>query len=128
MRAKLKEAEAGAATIMDSPEHARALSLLASETRKTNGLFLQGYARNVDGLRANYELFRQGKTPEGKTITSKLLKAILSSPDQRYDSQKIDGSALPPFDEANVQVGASAFFGAVESDGYFFKGFSTRSK
>lgn len=127
LRAKLKEAEAGAATIMDSPEHAQVLSLLASETRKTNGLFMQGYARNVDGLRANYELFRQGKTPEGKTITSKLLKAILSSPDQRYDSQKIDGSALPPFDEANVQIGASAFFGAVESDGYFFKGFSVRS-
>ncbi|MBR5242864.1 MAG: hypothetical protein IKW13_01385, partial [Thermoguttaceae bacterium] len=127
LRAKLKETEAGAATIMDSPEHERVLALLASETRKTNGLFIQGYARNVDGLRANYELFRQGKTPEGKTITSKLLKAILSSPDQRYDSQKIDGSALPPFDEANVQVGASAFFGSVESDGFFFKGFSVRS-
>ena len=127
LRAKLKETEAGAATILDSSEHQRVLALLASETRKTNGLFMQGYARNVDGLRANYELFRQGKTPEGKTISSKLLKAILSSPDQRYDSQKIDGSALPPFDEANVQIGASAFFGAVESDGYFFKGFSIRS-
>ncbi|MBQ6829123.1 MAG: hypothetical protein IJO46_14025, partial [Thermoguttaceae bacterium] len=109
--AKLKETEAGAATIMDSPEHAQVLKLLASETRKTRGLFLQGYARNVDGLRANYELFRLGKTPEGKTISSKLLKAILSSPDQRYDSQKLDGSALPPFDEANVKIGASAFFG-----------------
>lgn len=125
--AKLKESTSNAATILDSPEHARAMELLSAETRKTRGLFLQGYARNVDGLRANYELFRQGKTPEGKTFTSKILKAILSSPDQRYDAQKFDGSALPPFDEANVKIGSSAFFGAVESDGYFFKGFSTRS-
>ncbi len=126
--AKLKESTSNAATILDTPEHARAMELLSAETRKTRGLFLQGYARNIDGLRANYELFRQGKTPEGKTFTSKILKAILSSPDQRYDAQKFDGSALPPFDEANVEIGSSAFFGAVESDGYFFKGFSTRSE
>ena len=126
--AKLKESEKGGASILDAPEHARAIELLSAETRKTHGLFLQGYARNVDGLRANYELFRQGKTPEGKTFTSKILKAILSSPDQSYNAQKFDCSALPPFDEANVKVGSRVFFGAVESDGYFFKGFSTRSE
>ncbi len=128
LSAKLKEAKNGAATIADSPEHARAVKLLQAETQKTNGLFIQGYARNIDGLRANYELFRQGKTPQGKTLSSRLLKALLSAPDQRYDAQKFDGSALPPFDEAGVEVGSSAFFGAVESDGFFFKGFSFRAE
>ncbi len=126
--AKLKEAKNNAASIADSPEHARAVEILRAETQKTNGLFIQGYARNVDGLRANYELFRLGKTPEGKTLSSKLLKTLLSAPGQRYDAQKLDGSALPPFDEAGVKVGSSAFFGSVESDGFFFKGFSIRSK
>lgn len=132
LRAKLQTtANGSSSSIVDSPWHQRAVEILDAETAKTNGLFIQGYGRNVDGLRANYELFRQGKTPEGKTLTSKLVNAIINAPDQAGNAQKqrlpkIDGSTLPPFDEIVDKIGFNAFFGALEDDGYFYKGFSVR--
>ncbi len=136
LRAKLQETANGAGTsIVDSPWHRRAVAILDAETAKTNGLFIQGFGRNVDGLRANYELFRQGKTPQGKTLTSKIVNAIINAPDQAAANKtrtngapkiEIDGSTLPPFDEIVDTIGFNAFFGALESDGYFYKGFSVR--
>ena len=115
---------------MNSAEHRRAMQYLAKETAAQSGIFIQGYGRNIDGLRENYELFRQGKTPEGKTLGAKVLNAILTPPGQTTPRKpKFDGSALPPFDDSFVQnVGFNLFFGVVEEDGLFFKSFSVGSE
>ncbi len=122
-------ANASADVVLNTPEHRRAMRFLANEPAVANGLFALGYGRNVDGIRENYELFRQGKTPQGKTLGAKLLNAILTQPGQKeVRTPKFDGSALPPFDETMVKnVGFNLFFGVVENDGFYFKGFSARS-
>ncbi len=117
-----------ASPILDSPSYQRALKQLAQEEASADGLFIQGYGRNIDGFRENYELFRQGKTPQGKTLSAKLFNLILSPPDQQgVREARFDGSKLPPFDESMAEsVGYNLFFGVVEKDGYFLKGFSVR--
>lgn len=131
LQKKLQEVDAtGKDSIMNSAEHRRAMQYLAKETAAQSGIFIQGYGRNIDGLRENYELFRQGKTPEGKTLGAKVLNAILTPPGQTTPRKpKFDGSALPPFDDSFVQnVGFNLFFGVVEEDGLFFKSFSVGSE
>ena len=102
------------------------MQLLAQEPAAQSGIFVRGYSRNVDGLRENYELFRQGKTPQGNTFGAKLLNLVLTPPDQKTTREvKFDGSTLPPFDESLAStIGFSAFFGVVEKDGLFWKGYS----
>ena len=115
-------------SILNAPLHQRALEFLAQEPAAKNGLFVQGYGRNVDGFRENYELFRQGKTPEGKTLSAKIVNTILTPPGTKGVRQaKFDGSTLPPFDESFVdKIGFNFFYGVDEKDGYFFKGVCVR--
>ena len=117
---------ADAPTVLESPEHKRAMQYLAQEPAAANGVFAKAYSRNVDGLRENYELFRQGKIPTGKTLGARLLNVILTPPGQKTAREiKFDGSALPPFDSSIADtIGFSVFFGVVEGDGLFCKGFS----
>lgn len=111
-------------SIINSPDHQRALALLANEAAAQKGLFVQGYGRNVDGFRENYELFRQGKTPQGKTLSAKLINTIMTPVGEKgVRAAKFDGSSLPPFDESFVEkIGYNFFYGVVEPDGHFFKG------
>ncbi len=115
-------------SILDNPYHQRALKILKNEVAAQNGVFVQGFGRNVDGFRENYELFRQGKTPEGKTLSAKIVNTILTPPGEKETRKaKFDGSALPPFDETLVeQIGFNFFYGVVEDDGHFFKGVCVR--
>ena len=50
----------------------------------------------------------------------------MTPPDQKTTREvKFDGSTLPPFDESLAStIGFSAFFGVVEKDGLFWKGYS----
>ena len=123
---KVFKLSADAPTVLDSPEHKRAMQYLARESAAANGVFAKAYSRNVDGLRENYELFRQGKIPTGKTLGARLLNVILTPPGQKTAREiKFDGSALPPFDSSIADtIGFSVFFGVVENDGLFCKGFS----
>ena len=120
--------EADDSSVLESPSHQRALAILQSEAAAKNGLFVQGYGRNVDGFRENYELFRQGKTPVGKTLSAKLINTILTPVGTRgVRKAKFDGSLLPPFDETLVEkIGFNFFYGVDEGDGYFFKGVCAR--
>ncbi len=115
-------------SITDNPFHQRALNFLAKEPAARNGVFVQGFGRNVDGFRENYELFRQGKTPEGKTLSAKIFNAILTPAGEKKTREpKFDGSALPPFDESLVEkIGFNFFYGVVEEDGHFIKGICAR--
>ncbi len=115
-------------SVVTNPEHQRALALLANEVAAQKGLFIQGYGRNIDGFRENYELFRQGKTPEGKTLSAKIVNTIMTpAGEQGIRKAKFDGSALPPFDESFVdKIGFNFFYGVVENDGHFFKGVCVR--
>lgn len=126
LQSKVFDLPADAPSILDSPEHKRAMQLLAQDPAANVGIFVRGYSRNIDGLRENYELFRQGKTPQGNTFGAKLLNLILTPPDQKTTREvKFDGSTLPPFDESLAgTIGFSMFFGVVEKDGLFWKGYS----
>lgn len=126
LQTKVFNLPAGVPSVLDSPEHKLAMQLLAQDPAAQSGIFVRGYSRNVDGLRENYELFRQGKTPQGNTFGAKLLNLVLTPPDQKTTREvKFDGSTLPPFDESLVgTIGFSVFFGVVEKDGLFWKGYS----
>ncbi|MDO5309177.1 MAG: hypothetical protein Q4G03_06755 [Planctomycetia bacterium] len=126
LQKKLAETANPNDSILNQPEHKIAIQRLAQEPAIVNGLFLLGYARNIDGLRENYELFRRGMIPQGKTLSARLLNAALAPADQQgARTAKFDGSTLPPFDESIVQnIGFSLLFGVVENDGFFLKGFS----
>lgn len=131
LQSKVFARPATAATVLDSTEHKRAMQYLAKDPAAANGVFIRGYSRNIDGLRENYELFRQGKIPQGQTLGAKLLNTLLTPPDQKTASRevKFDGSTLPPFDEKLVEnIGFSLFFGVVENDGLFYKGYSVSPK
>lgn len=123
-----KIVDSGSSTVLDNPYHQKALALLAKETAAKNGLFVQGFGRNVDGFRENYELFRLGKTPEGKTLSAKVINTILTPRDAEGTRKAMfDGSSLPPFDDSFVErSGYNFFYGVVEDDGHFFKGVCVR--
>ena len=125
---KVLSAPADAGSILDVPEHKRAMQSLAQEPAAANGVFVRGYCRNIDGLRENYELFRLGKLPSGQTLGAKLLNVILTPPGEKTPREvQFDASTLPPFDATFAKnIGFSVFFGIVENDGFFYKGFSTR--
>lgn len=126
LQSKVFDLPTNAVSILETPEHIRAMQYLSREPAAANGVFARGYSRNIDGLRENYELFRQGKVPTGQTFGARLLNALLTPPGQKTDRKvKFDGSALPPFDETLANnIGFSVFFGVVEKDGLFYKGFS----
>lgn len=121
--------EAGNASVPSLMSTAEAQNILAQIVKDTEmtGRFLQKINLNVDGAEENYNLYREGKLPQSQTFIGRFLKTLTG--DQEPDpAKKFDGSTLPPFDSIRNDIAPSGAWGRVESNGWFFKGFTTRKQ
>jgi hypothetical protein len=81
------------------------------------------FGRTDDELRPNFELLRQGKMPQAKTMLGKFLNNLLLTEDEREDGtirkQQIDGSNLPDFESVKHYLGPAGRVLRSEKDGWF---------
>lgn len=94
------------------------------QKRCGNSACVWGYSPMENRFRLNYELFKEGKSVESKTLLSRIVKAI-SGAEKMNQSQpiKVDGSSLPPFDQIKSYFGTSGCFFKMEEDGFGFEEF-----
>jgi hypothetical protein len=83
---------------------------------------LRVFTRLDKSYHVNYELLRQGKSLESKTILGTLLKRFLSPKDGSPREQLIDGSKMPPFLKIAKYLGPAGSFVTTEDNGWFISG------
>jgi len=94
-----------------------------------NPYFLQSFARSAEAVRPAYEMIRQGKMPQSKSVLGQVLNLLLTPPEMEDDEvrpTRIDGSKMPEFDTIQQFFGPSGLLGVAEENGWFFKGFSLK--
>ncbi len=81
------------------------------------------FARTDESYRPTYELIRQGKMPEAKTVLGKLLNRMMG-PDEKgiLREQQIDGSKMPEFDAVRRYLGPAGMYVQSEENGWFMAG------
>ncbi len=81
------------------------------------------FARTDETYRPTYELIRQGKMPESKTVLGRVLNQLLG-PDEKgiLREQEIDGTKMPEFDAVRRYLGPSGMYVHSEPDGWFMAG------
>lgn len=81
------------------------------------------FARTDETYRATYELIRQGKMPESKTLLGKLLNRFLG-PDEEglLREQQIDGSKMPDFDLVRRYLEPSGMYVRSVENGWYMAG------
>lgn len=81
------------------------------------------FARTDETYRPTYELIRQGKMPQSKTLLGKLLNELLG-PDEKgiLREQQIDGTKMPDFDAVRRYLGPSGMFVRSEENGWYMGG------
>jgi hypothetical protein len=81
------------------------------------------FGRTDDELRPAFELLRQGKMPQAKTMLGKFLNNLLLTAEEREDGtirkQQIDGSSLPDFEDVKHYLGPAGRVLRSEKDGWF---------
>jgi hypothetical protein len=81
------------------------------------------FSRTDEAYRATYELIRQGKMPESKTLLGKLLNRFLGPEEEGIlREQQIDGSKMPEFDAVRRYLGPAGLFVHSEEEGWFIAG------
>lgn len=81
------------------------------------------FTRTDEAYRTTYELIRQGKMPEAKSILGRLLNRLLG-PDEEgiLREQQIDGTKMPPFDAVRRYLGPAGMYVQSENTGWFVTG------
>ncbi|MEE2706022.1 MAG: hypothetical protein VX988_03170 [Planctomycetota bacterium] len=84
----------------------------------------QYFSRTDEEYRATYELIKQGRMPEGKTVLARLLNALYDDDDddETLREQQIDGSKLPPYQAVRRYLGPAGLFVISEEDGWMATG------
>jgi hypothetical protein len=84
----------------------------------------QYFSRTDEEYRATYELIKQGKMPEAKTMTARLLNFVLDDDDddETLRSQQIDGSKLPDYQTVRRYLGPAGIFIISQEDGWLATG------
>lgn len=84
------------------------------------------FGRSDEEFRPIFELIRQGKMPESKSILGKLLNRMLTTEQERHDGvlrkQQIDGSSLPSFEAVRRYFGPHGGVARSEDDGWLVTG------
>lgn len=114
-------------TIGEKPLYNKVLAVIDKETEQT-GRFMQGYVLNEEGFELNYKLCQQGKLNNSKTMFARFLRALTPKQGKNENAPMFDGATLPPFEEFKEKFGPSGYWGRVESNGWFFKGFTMSSE
>ena len=91
-----------------------------------NPRFLQSFSRSAEAVRPTYEMIRQGKMPQSKSILGQVLNLLLTPPEMEEEIRpsRIDGSKMPDFETIQHYFGPAGLLGVTEENGWFFKGFS----
>ncbi|MDA0659441.1 MAG: hypothetical protein O3C60_11430 [Planctomycetota bacterium] len=81
------------------------------------------FTRQDESLHPSYELWRQGKMPEAKSILGRLLNRMLA-PKQKgvQRKQQIDGSQLPDYSVVAPYLGPSGLYVRAEANGWYVSG------
>jgi hypothetical protein len=84
------------------------------------------FGRTDEEMRPTFELVRQGRMPESKTMFGKFLNNMLTTEEQRADGelreQRIDGSTLPSFEAVRRYFGPHGRVTRSEQNGWFMTG------
>jgi hypothetical protein len=84
------------------------------------------FGRSDEELRPIFELIRQNRMPESKSILGKLLNRILTTEHERQEGitrkQQIDGRNLPNFEAVRRYFGPHGGVARSEKDGWFMTG------
>ena len=82
------------------------------------------YSPTENSYRLNYELFKSGKSVESKTTLARIVKAIAGTDSPKSkQTQMLDASSLPPFEQIKTYFGTSGGFFKMEADGFSFEEF-----
>jgi len=81
------------------------------------------FTRTDEAYLATYELIKQGKMPESKTLLAQLLNRLFG-PDEEgiLREQQIDGTKMPEYDAVRRYLGAAGAAVQSEEDGWFMSG------
>ena len=85
------------------------------------------FSRTDQDFRPTYELIRQGKMPESKTMLGKILNRMLG-PEEGLRDQKIDGKKLPEFQKISGYFGPGGLYGHTEPQGMTITGILLEKK
>ena len=84
------------------------------------------FGRTDEELRPNFELVRQNRMPESKTMIGKVLNRMLTTESEKQDGvlrkQRIDGSSLPDFETVRRYFGPHGRIVRSDEDGWFITG------
>ncbi len=81
------------------------------------------FSRLDESLRATYELVRQNKMPESKSIIGKILNGMLGSEEEGVvRKQKIDGAKMPDYQIVRRYLGPMGIFVRTADDGWLATG------
>jgi hypothetical protein len=84
----------------------------------------QTFSRTDEEFRGTYELLRQGKMPEAKSVMGHLLNSILDEDqdDEELRDQQLDGSKLPEYQMVRRYLGPAGIFFNSQEDGWLATG------
>ena len=94
--------------LASSPDYQQVLDVAEPAWRRASGA-CWSFGRSDEEFRPTFELIRQGKMPESKTMLGKFLNNILTTEVERTEGilrkQQIDGSSLPSFEAVRRYFG-----------------------
>jgi hypothetical protein len=110
--------------LASSEDYKQVASVLNHHTPSERS-FLE-FGRSDEELRPIFELVREGKMPESKSILGKLLNRILTTEKEQRDGilrkQQIDGSSLPSFEAVRRYLGPHGGVIRSQNDGWMMTG------
>jgi len=85
--------------------------------------FLGFFTRTDKAYHVTYELIRQGKMPESKSLFGNVLNGLLGPEEEGVlRKQQIDGTKMPEFEKIRHNLGPAGAFVDAEDDGWFITG------
>jgi hypothetical protein len=110
--------------LASSPDYQQVVEVLGKHATAERSVL--EFGRSDEELRPIFELVRQGKMPESKSILGKLLNRILTTEKERDDGvlrkQQIDGSSLPNFEAVRRYMGPHGGVVRSDKDGWMMTG------
>ncbi len=85
---------------------------------------VQTFSRTDEEFRGTYELLKQGKMPEAKTLVGRVLNAILDedTDDEELREQQLDARQLPEYQMVRRYLGPAGMFAVSHEDGWSITG------
>jgi hypothetical protein len=91
---------------------------------------MQGFTRDDERYRVQYEMFRTGRLPEAEMPLAQALNAALSGdvPEGQLRKPRLDGKTLPDYKVVREYLSTAGNFVQSEPDGWFILGFTLDNK